>query len=64
MPDPRCVMPTLAQDGLPRDNDILRTLVRHNRLELEPGARFPCAGAYGVVERPGTVRVGDRVAVV
>lgn len=64
MPDPRCVMPTLAQDGLPRDNDVLRTLVRHNRLELEPGARFPCAGAYGVVREAGTVRVGDPVAVI
>ena len=64
MPDPRCVMPTLAQDDLPRDNDILRTLVRHNRLEIEPGARFPCAGVYGVVEEAGMVRVGDRVAVI
>jgi uncharacterized protein len=63
MPDPRCVMPTLAQDDLPRDNDILRTLVRHNRLEIEPGARFPCAGVYGVVEEAGTLRPGDRVAV-
>ena len=64
MPDPRCVMPTLAQDDLPRDNEILRTLVRHNRLEIEPGARFPCAGVYGVVEEAGTLRVGDRVAVI
>ncbi|MBA3264805.1 MAG: MOSC domain-containing protein [Nocardioidaceae bacterium] len=63
MPDPRCVMPTLAQDDLPRDNEILRTLVRHNRLEIEPGARFPCAGVYGVVDEAGTLRVGDRVAV-
>lgn len=63
MPDPRCVMPTLAQDDLPRDNAILHTLVRHNRLELEPGARYPCAGAYGVVEQAGTVRVGDPVAI-
>lgn len=63
MPDPRCVMPTLAQDDLPRDNDILRTLVRHNRLEIEPGARFPCAGVYGVVEEAGALRVADRVAV-
>ena len=64
MPDPRCVMPTLSQNDLPRDNDILRTLVRHNRLEIEAGARFPCAGVYGVVEEAGTLRVGDRVAVI
>jgi uncharacterized protein YcbX len=64
MADPRCVMPTLAQDDLPRDNDILRTLVRHNRLEIEPGRRYPCAGVYGVVEQAGEVRLGDRVAVI
>lgn len=63
MADPRCVMPTLPQDDLPRDNDILRTLIRHNRLEIEPGALFPCAGVYGVVEEAGTMRLGDPVAV-
>jgi hypothetical protein len=25
LPDPRCVMTTLAQDGLPQDTDVLRT---------------------------------------
>ncbi len=62
MPDPRCVMPTLAQDDLPGDNDILRILVRHNRLELDGGGRYPCAGVYGTVEQAGTVRLGDRAA--
>lgn len=61
MPDPRCVMPTLAQEELPRDDGVLRTLVRHNRLELEEGARFPCAGVYAVVDAPGTVGRGDVV---
>jgi uncharacterized protein YcbX len=63
MPDPRCVMPTLGQDDLPRDNDILRTLIRHNRLQLDGGGRYPCAGVYGTVEQAGTVRLGARVAV-
>jgi uncharacterized protein YcbX len=62
MPDPRCVMPTLAQGDLPRDNDVLKALVRHNRLELEGGGRYPCAGVYGVVAATGSTRTGDGVA--
>lgn len=61
MPDPRCVMTTLAQDDLPRDNDILRTLTRHNRLDVGGGARYPCAGVFAVVDSPGTIRAGDPV---
>ena len=63
MPDPRCVMTTLAQNGLPRDPDILRTLIRYNRLAVGPDSRYPCAGVYAVVEAPGTVRLGDSVSV-
>jgi hypothetical protein len=40
---------------------ILRTLVRHDRTEVA-GALYPCAGAYAVVETPGTIRAGDRVS--
>jgi uncharacterized protein YcbX len=61
MPDPRCVMTTLAQQELPKDTEVLRTLVRHNRLDVGDGARFPCAGVYAVVEAPGTARTGDAV---
>jgi MOSC domain-containing protein len=60
IPDPRCVMPTLMQEDLPKDNEILRTLVRHNRLDVA-GARFPCAGAYATVIAGGTIRPGDQV---
>ncbi|HKH29132.1 MAG TPA: MOSC N-terminal beta barrel domain-containing protein [Sphingomicrobium sp.] len=63
MPDPRCVMTTLAQDGLPRDPDVLRTITRHNRLAIGPDSRYPCAGVYAVVEAPGTIRMGDSVSV-
>jgi len=64
MPDPRCVMPTLAQgDDLPQDGNVLRTLIRNNRLELEDGARFPCAGVYAVAESGGTIRPGAGVTV-
>ena len=59
--DPRCVMTTLAQDDLPQDTDVLRTLVRHNRVQVGDLGQFPCAGVYAVVAAPGTVRTGDRV---
>lgn len=63
MPDPRCVMTTLPQGDLPRDTDVMRTLIRHNRLEIAPSASYPCAGVYAVVETPGTIRTGDSVAI-
>ena len=59
--DPRCVMTTLAQGDLPQDTEVLRTLVRHNRVELPGLGQYPCAGAYAVVTSPGGVRVGDSV---
>jgi uncharacterized protein len=61
--DPRCVMTTLAQDDLPKDTEILRTLVRHNRVDVA-GGLYPCAGVYAVVEAAGTTRAGDRVSLV
>jgi MOSC domain-containing protein len=61
IPDPRCVMTTLAQDDLPKDTEVLRTLVRHNRLDVA-GGLYPCAGVYAVVESPGPIREGDRVS--
>jgi len=59
--DPRCVMRTLAQDGLPQDTEILRTLVQHNKVQVGDLGRFPCAGVYAVVATAGKVRPGDRV---
>ena len=61
LPDPRCVMPSLAHDELPRDPRILKALARHNRIEVA-GALYPCAGVYAVAEVAGTIRTGDRVA--
>jgi hypothetical protein len=60
MPDPRCVMTTLGQDELPKDNGVLRTLARHNRIDVG-GGLYPCAGVYAVVMSAGTMRVGDTV---
>jgi uncharacterized protein len=61
--DPRCVMVTLAQDGLPKDTDVLRALVRHNRAQLGDLGAFPCAGVYAVVAAPGPIRIGDKALV-
>ena len=62
MPDPRCVMTTLAQDELSRDTEVLRTLVRHNRLQVADAGLFPCAGVYAVVQVSGSLRTGDSVS--
>jgi uncharacterized protein len=64
IPDPRCVMPSLAHEELPRDPQILKTLGRHNRLDVAGGGLYPCAGVYAVAESTGTIRKGDRVTLV
>jgi uncharacterized protein len=63
LPDPRCVMPSLAQEELPRDPRILKTLAQHNRLDVA-GALYPCAGVYAVAEATGTIRKGDQLSLV
>ena len=62
LPDPRCVMTTLAQEELPRDTEVLRTLVRHNRIQVGEAGLFPCVGVYAVVQASGTLRTGDSVS--
>jgi hypothetical protein len=61
--DPRCVMVTLAQYDLPKDTDVLKALVRYNRVQLGELGAFPCAGVYAVVAASGTIGIGDEVAV-
>ena len=63
MPDPRCVMVTLPQNGIPKDTNVLRTLVEHNRLDIMGGGKFPCAGVYAVVAEQGFVSIGDNVEI-
>ena len=63
LPDPRCVMPSLAQGDLPRDPQILKALARHNRIDVA-GAVYPCAGVYAVAEATGTIRKGHHLSVV
>lgn len=65
-PAPRCVVPTLAQDNLPQDMEILRTIVRHNWSPVPAlgGQAQPGLGVYAVVERGGIIRRGDAVRLV
>lgn len=63
LPDPRCVMTTLAQDELDDDIEILRTLVAHNRIDVGAFGKLPCAGVYAAVASPGTIAVGDQVRI-
>jgi uncharacterized protein YcbX len=48
----RCVMTTLAQGGLPKDNGILRTAVQRNEGNV---------GFYAKVVQGGTIKRGDRL---
>ena len=61
LPDPRCVMTTLPQDGLPKDPAILRTIAEMNSLPVGTGGLQPCAGVYATVARSGLVGTGDQV---
>jgi MOSC domain-containing protein len=61
LPDPRCCMPSVEQEDLPRDPKILKAVAQHNRIDVA-GALFPCAGVYAVAEATGTIRKDDRVS--
>lgn len=59
----RCVMTTLAQEDLPEDRDTLRTVAKHNRVQIEKpevAGRWACAGIYADVTADGEIAVGDR----
>jgi uncharacterized protein YcbX len=63
LPTMRCIMTTLAQDDLPRDNEVLRTVTRHNQVDIPGLGRWSCVGAYATVTRPGRVQLNDVVVV-
>ncbi|HEY3191432.1 MAG TPA: MOSC N-terminal beta barrel domain-containing protein [Solirubrobacterales bacterium] len=63
LPDPRCVMPSLPQEDLPKDGRVLKALAQHNRIDVA-GALYPCAGVYAVAEATGTIRKGDPISLV
>lgn len=60
LPTPRCVLTTMAQEDLPRDAAVLRTVARENSLEIS-GRPYPCLGVYATVEVVGEIRTGDDV---
>jgi uncharacterized protein len=64
MLDPRCVMTTVAQPGLPRDPAILKSLVEYNRQDVAGWGLYPCAGVYATVAIPGTLSKGAPVMAV
>lgn len=61
IPTMRCIMTTLPQGGLPRDNAVLRTVACHNRIEIAGLGTWACVGAYATVTTPGAVQLGDEV---
>jgi uncharacterized protein YcbX len=63
LPDPRCCMPSVEQEKLPRDPKVLKALAQHNRIDVA-GALYPCAGVYAVAEATGTIRRDDRVSLI
>ncbi len=65
-PSPRCAIPTLAQDDLPQDQNVIRTVVTHNKVAVPAfdGKELPCVGVYGFVERTGALQKGDAVRIV
>ncbi len=58
-PTPRCAVPSASPDTGRRDRDVLRELI-DARGTVD---REPCLGVYAEVLEPGTVRLGDAVAV-
>ncbi|CAA9564206.1 MAG: Flavodoxin reductases (ferredoxin-NADPH reductases) family 1 [uncultured Thermomicrobiales bacterium] len=54
-PDERCMMINLDPDSVEQEPRVLRTVVR---------AHGQCAGIYGTIVRPGSVRVGDVIRLV
>lgn len=64
IPVPRCVMTTLAQGDLPGDRQVLRTLTRHNGIDLlGSGTPYPCLGSYADVAVAGEIAVGHTVMI-
>ncbi len=58
-PDPRCAIVDQHPDTGETDTEVVRSILGYRP---SPAAAF--FGVYGLVEKPGTVRVGDAVGIV
>lgn len=58
-PDPRCAIVDQHPDTGETDTEVVRSI-----LGYRPNSMAAYFGVYGIVERPGMVRVGDEVGVV
>ncbi|WP_205695588.1 MOSC domain-containing protein [Conexibacter sp. SYSU D00693] len=63
LPTPRCVVPTRAQEELPRDPSLLKAVAREQRWDLGPFGRPACLGLYAEVPHGGRVAAGERLTV-
>lgn len=61
-PTARCVMTTVEQNGLPRQNGILQALARENRHDYKMGT-FAAFGSYAAIQQVGAISVGDEVVI-
>jgi uncharacterized protein YcbX len=61
-PTPRCVVPALRHGELPADPGVTRAVAREHRVPAFDVGRLACLGVYLDVLEPGTVRLGDPVA--
>ncbi|HEX2911248.1 MAG TPA: MOSC domain-containing protein [Chloroflexia bacterium] len=62
---PRCVVTTLPQENqtLMKDNNVLRSIVEHNRVDLGDFGVQACFGVYAEVLEGGVIRPGDKLVV-
>jgi uncharacterized protein len=60
----RCAIPTLEHRGLPENLEVLRLLVKRNRLEVRGVGVRPCAGVYAQPISSGGIEPGAPVAFV
>ncbi len=61
VPTPRCIVPSLPQDGLGRSVDTIRSAAQLNRIEIDGHGTHSCVGAYAKVLTSGTVTLGSYV---